>query len=194
MKGEARVARIFNEIRKGLEAARTRYDWSVNEDGLYQAEAPGFISLQLHLKDKHSQVSPQNIAIKAATSRELTGDEYRVCVRFWKGGGHINANTDVVVSIPRYGIPRLGGAYSISNSFPSPEEYWDDFSGSIMSIKKWFGMPGDAGFSKSYSSLLSLANPRSNSEPEVYGETARSYYPQEEGEFLFVRGPLSYMR
>jgi hypothetical protein len=138
--------------------------------------------------------SSGNILVEAATSRELTGDEYRVYIKFRKKGGRIDARTDVIMSIPAYGIPNRYRPSIKSDFFPSPEDYWNDFAGSLGDIKKWFYRPGTSELNCAYSSLLSLANPHSNSSPRISGEALKTYWPSEEGEFLFLDGPFSHLR
>jgi hypothetical protein len=180
--------KIFEVVRKTLEQRRQRYEWKEAGSGIYLAEAPGLIALQLNLEE--GKLPRGHYCAAAATSRELTHDEYRVCIRMGKRGGRINARADVLASIPRWGVPSDS---SRSNYFPSPEEYGVDFACSLGDIKKWFGRLEPRELNMEYSTLLSLANPKSNSTPRISGDTDRSYWPKDEGEFIFLKGSLDHI-
>ncbi len=182
----AREGRIANWTRAGSEGT----------DAVYQAAHPGLVACRIYVDQEDlarteregGRVGKTKMSVAAAVSREFTGDRYRVHVTLSRRGSRYDLWMDKLLPMPVYGP-------SAHHDGPGmkAEDMVDDFRAAFPGIMRSF-MGLEPAIAQPLINLANLAGQVRPFRPDhLWTDSSRRYYPEQEGEFIFLRSPFDHV-
>lgn len=203
---------VFDGIRKVIARERRTARWNQIEDGgkyvsllasqdmdsifqAYEAVHPGLVACRIYVDRRKleeaikegRQIRKNGFRVKVAVSREFTNDRYRVHTDLCRYGSRYDLYLDKLLPLPLYDT-------QTHHDGPGPrvEDMVDDFILALPAIVSSF-KDLEPAVAQPSRNLVNIAAKERPFRDHLLTTSSRRYHPEEEGEFIFLRGPFDHV-